>query len=335
MSDSISNPTLERPLSHADEECDRFLADALEGLGDHPKWLPSKYFYDQLGSQLFEQICEVEEYYPTRTEISIMRSKAADMAREIGVGAMLIELGSGSSTKTGWLLKELSRPLVYVPIDISREHLFQSAERIASEFRDIEVRPLHADFGSTLQLPEHETVVKKRVAYFPGSTIGNFRPADALALLRRVARMVGPGGGLLIGFDLVKSPAVLEQAYNDSAGVTAAFNLNLLTRLNRELGGDFALSQFEHQAVYNDALERVEMHLVSQSDQFVCLGGESISFAAGETIRTELSHKYRVDSFRELANKAGFELEQFWTDEQELFAVAYFGVGEVPESADP
>lgn len=306
-----------------DEE---FLADALEGLQAERKWLPSKYFYDQRGSQLFDQICELEEYYPTRTEIAIMHDHAAEMAQAIGSHAMLIELGSGSSIKTGWLLKEIERPLAYVPVDISGDHLYESAERIAEEFEDVEVLPLHADFAGSMKLPECETEVHRRVVYFPGSTIGNFRPHDARELLHRLAKLVGEGGGLLIGFDLVKSTETLEAAYNDSQGVTAAFNLNLLERMNAELGSDFAVDQFRHQAIYNAKLERIEMHLVSLQQQRVRLGDKVIEFERGETIRTELSHKYRKESFCELAADAGFAQSQVWTDSAEQFAVAYFTV---------
>jgi len=310
----------------ADRE--EFLQDALQGLGAVQKWLPSKYFYDQRGSQLFDQVCELKEYYPTRTEIAIMHDHAGEMAQAIGGSAMLIELGSGSSTKTGWLLKEITRPLAYVPVDISGDHLCESAERIADEFKDVEVLPLHADFSQDMRLPECETEIDRRVVYFPGSTIGNFRPNDARALLHRLAKLVGPGGGLLIGFDLVKSTETLEAAYNDSSGVTAAFNLNLLRRMNAELGSDFQLDQFQHRAIYNAELERIEMHLVSLEAQRVSLGSEDIDFEAEESIRTELSHKYRKESFCDLAADAGFELSRLWSDPANLFAVAYFDVPE-------
>lgn len=304
-----------------------FRRDLLAGLRSQPKRLPSKYFYDQRGSQLFDRICELEEYYPTRTEIEIMRAHAAAMADQIGPATMLIELGSGSSLKTGWLLEHLARPAVYVPVDISREHLHESAARIGDDFPDLEVCPLHADFSQPIEPPASETDVEQRVVYFPGSTIGNFPPQSAVLLLQRIARLVGEGGGLLIGFDLVKDPAVLEAAYNDSQGVTAAFNKNMLQRANKELDANFNLHEFKHLAFFNDEHHRIEMHLVSQSAQRVAIGNEEIKLAKNESIRTELSHKYSRDSFAALAAEAGFSETRLWTDSRDYFAVAYFTAG--------
>lgn len=304
----------------------QFHHDVVRGLRKSQKTLPSKYFYDQRGSQLFDRICEQPEYYPTRTEVGIMRAHGEEMAELIGPATMLIELGSGSSIKTGELLRHLPRPVCYVPVDISTEHLLQSAQRIEQDFADIEVTPISADFSAPFDLPQTATNIDRRVVYFPGSTIGNFRPHDATKLLANIALLVGKGGGLLIGFDLEKDRQTLETAYNDNAGVTAQFNKNLLRRMNEELEADFAFDQFEHCALYDDAKRRIEMHLRSKQTQQVTIGQERFDFAAGETIRTELSHKYRIDSFAELAGQAGFDPGQVWTDPQQLFAVGYYTI---------
>lgn len=312
---------------------EQFRRDVLRGLHAEQKQLPSKYFYDQRGSQLFDRICELPEYYPTRTEVAIMRAHAAEMAERIGPHAMIIELGSGSSMKTGWLLKSLPRPTCYVPVDISGTHLREAAARIADDFPDIEVEPLHADFSSEFNLPQVATKVARRVVYFPGSTIGNFRPEAARTLLARMAHLAGAGGGLLVGYDLVKSREVLEKAYDDAAEVTAAFNKNLLRRINRELDANFMLSRFHHRAVYNAKHQRIEMHLVSTAEQVVAIGPQEVPFARGETIRTELSHKYTIDAFAEMATASGFAPGTVWTDANALFAVAYYPVAEHPPSA--
>lgn len=304
----------------------QFRLDVLHGLRMSQKTLPSKYFYDQRGSQLFDRICEQSEYYPTRTEIAIMRKHAEQMAELVGPATMLIELGSGSSMKTGELLRHLPRPVCYVPVDISREHLLEAADRIAQQFPDIEVAPVSADFSTDFDLPETETNVDRRVVYFPGSTIGNFRPHDATKLLARIAALVGDEGGLLVGFDLHKDRQTLENAYNDAAGLTAGFNKNLLRRMNQELESNFSLDQFQHRAIYNDSMSRIEMHLVSNHSQQVKIGEDQIEFEAGETIRTELSHKYHIESFAQLAIQAGFDAGQVWTDPRELFAVGYYSV---------
>ncbi|WP_425395108.1 L-histidine N(alpha)-methyltransferase [Aeoliella sp.] len=317
-------------LSPAPSQCpsitsrEQFRSDVLAGLRAPQKVLPSKYFYDQRGSQLFDQICELPEYYLTRTEVGIMEEHAGEMGELIGPRSMLIELGSGSSMKTGWLLESTPLPLCYVPVDISGEHLLEAADRIAEQFTDIEVLPVCADFSAKFELPETETDIDRRVVYFPGSTIGNFRPEPARQLLAQIAELVGPGGGLLIGFDLAKDRQTLEAAYDDADNVTAAFNKNLLRRINQELDGDFSLDQFRHQAVYNESHSRVEMHLVSRTDQEVRIGKAQVPFSAGESIRTELSHKYRPDSFADLVQSAGFAPGQIWTDPKQLFAVGYY-----------
>ncbi|QDU58322.1 L-histidine N(alpha)-methyltransferase [Aeoliella mucimassa] len=315
--------TTELPLA-----IEEFLEDVLEGLSGEQKTLPSKYFYDRRGSLLFDQICELPEYYPTRTEVAIMQQHGQQMADRIGERAIVVELGSGSSMKTGALLSRLPKPTCYVPVDISGEHLYEAAERIAEAHDDVQVVPVHADFTQEFALPDAEFEPARCVAYFPGSTIGNFRPAAAEELLSRLSNLVGPGGGLLIGFDLIKDRRTLEQAYDDQQQVTAKFNLNLLRRINEELDGDFDLRAFTHRAVFNEEHHRIEMHLVSQADQTVHLAGRSIAFRQGETVRTELSHKYSVESFSEMASRAGFAAPTVWTDPSRLFAVAYFPVEE-------
>jgi len=297
--------------------------EVLRGLRRQSKELPPKLFYDERGSQLFDQICELEEYYPTRTEMAIMRAHALDMAMLIGPDCLLVEYGSGSSLKTHILLDHLIAPSGYVPVDISREHLLRSAERLALSYPGIEILPLWADYTAGFALPRPARPQARAVAYFPGSTIGNCHPHEAVRLLRQIAGLVGPGGGLLIGVDLRKDRATLELAYNDRAGVTAAFNLNMLARINRELGANFQLDQFRHRALYNEQSDRIEMHLVSQRGQLVDVGGVSIAFGAGESILTECSYKYSVESFGALARVGGFEITHVWTDPRRLFSVQY------------
>ena len=301
----------------------QFLADVLCGLAAPQKELPSKYFYDEAGSQLFEQICQLEEYYLTRAELAIMHRHAVDMAALLGRRCLLVEYGSGSSTKTRLLLDHLVEPVAYVPVDISCVHLWRSAGTLGREYPRIAVLPLCADFTRSVALPDIDSRPVRRVVYFPGSTIGNFTVGEALPLLRRTARLCGPGGGLLLGADLKKDPAVLHAAYNDARGVTAAFNLNLLARINRELGADFRLDQFWHYAPYNPREGRIEMHLLSRREQHVDIGGRRFFFAEGESIRTEYSYKYTLSELRALAAAAGFEVQQAWTDDAHSFSVLY------------
>jgi len=314
---------LDAAMPHLDQSPDRlqFLDDVLAGLREHPKRLPCKYFYDEAGSALFDRICDLPEYYPTRTERSIMASHAREMATAIGPEALVVEFGSGSSSKTRLLLDVLERPAAYVPVDISREHLLRSAAALRDEYPALEILPVAADFTAPIALPPTRLAPARRVVYFPGSTIGNFTEAGATALLRGVASICGRGGALLIGADLKKDSATLERAYDDSAGVTAAFNRNLLARMNRELGADFDLDQFDHNAVWVEESGRIEMHLVSRTEQAVCLDGEAIRFAAGEAICTEHSHKYTLDGFAGLGSTAGFAVRRVWTDEDGLFSV--------------
>ncbi|MEM9352569.1 MAG: L-histidine N(alpha)-methyltransferase [Planctomycetota bacterium] len=303
-----------------------FYDEVVEGLEQEQKSLPCKYFYDARGSQLFDQICELEEYYVTRTELSIMREYAGEMAEQIGPRVMLVEYGSGSSVKTRILLDHLHEPVAYVPVDISREHLEQSAANLSRLYPEVEVLPVCADFTEEFELPVSEDVATHNAVYFPGSTIGNFRPDEAQAMLERIVRLCGCGGGLLLGVDLQKDTATLESAYNDSEGVTAAFNLNLLTRINRELGADIVVDRFEHRAEYNSELNRIEIHLVSRCDQTVTVGDREFEFLAGESIHTENSHKYTVEGFAELAAAAGLTLRRHWSDSLNRFAVMHFAI---------
>jgi dimethylhistidine N-methyltransferase len=307
-------------LRDHEPERERFLADALAGLGRPQKTLPCKYFYDERGSALFDRICELPEYYPTRTELGILRRHAAAMAAAVGPRCLLVEYGSGSSTKTRLLLERLDQPAAYVPVDISREHLLRSAAALARRHPRVRVIPVCADFTQPFELPRVPRA-ERRVAYFPGSTIGNFAPPDARKFLTHVADQCGPGGALLIGVDLRKARTILEPAYDDAAGVTAEFNRNLLVRINRELGADFDPAAFDHLAFWNAAEGRVEMHLVSRREQAVRLGGRRIAFAAGESVHTENSYKYDLRDFAALARSAGFEVERVWTDEALLFSV--------------
>ncbi|MCG2633534.1 MAG: L-histidine N(alpha)-methyltransferase [Gammaproteobacteria bacterium] len=295
--------------------------EVLRGLRANPKTISPKFFYDAEGSQLFDQICELPEYYPTRTEIGLLEQYREEIASLIGTDTDLIELGSGSSTKIRVLIDAI-RPRVYMPLDISRDHLMKSAEAIAADHPWLQVNAICVDYTRPFDLPIPESG-HRRVAFFPGSSIGNFEPRAAERLLRQVAEMVSPGGGLLIGVDLKKPRAWLERAYNDSAGVTAAFNKNLLTRLNTDLDGTFDSEQFSHQAFYNTAAGRIEMHLRSEADQVVELADEQIPFAAGETIHTENSYKYSIEEFSELAAYGGFETIRSWQDDNSLFSLHY------------
>jgi dimethylhistidine N-methyltransferase len=298
---------------------DRFRADVLAGLARPRKRLPSKYFYDAEGSRLFDEITELDEYYPTRTELGIMRRHAGAMAERCGPRCLLVELGAGSLVKVRLLLDRLDRPAGYVPVDVSGDHLEAAAAALECDYQDLPILPVCADFTAAFPLPA--VPAARRVVYFPGSTIGNFDPSEADALLRGIARLVGRGGGLLLGVDLRKDVAVLEAAYNDRRGVTAAFNRNLLVRINRELGADFDPAAFIHRAFFNRERSRIEMHLVSRSAQKVWVGGAAFAFRAGETIHTENSYKYDLDELTRRAARCGLHIRQAWTDENEYFAV--------------
>jgi L-histidine Nalpha-methyltransferase len=316
--------TTAAPLSGSrPSSADGFLCDVLHGLRRRRKRLPCKYFYDDAGSALFDRICELDEYYLTRCELDLLRRHAGEMAEAAGPRAALIEYGSGSSLKTRLLLDQLREPAAYVPVDISGEHLNRSAARLRRRYPALPVLPVAADFTQPFELPPLPPPVGRRVVFFSGSTIGNFRPAEAARLLRQMARVCAPDGALPIAADFKKDRAVLEAAYNDSLGVTAAFNLNLLTRINRELHGDFVVEQFRHHAFYNARRGRMEMHLISLTKQTVHLGGAALSFAPGETIRTEYSYKYSPSDFADLAERAGLKVERMWTDEKRWFSAQW------------
>jgi dimethylhistidine N-methyltransferase len=301
----------------------RFLAEVLAGLQKSQKELPSKYFYDEKGSNLFERICGLDEYYVPRTEIAIMEDHIEDIIGLLGPRVLLIEYGSGSSTKTRILLDHLDEPAAYVPIDISREQLVSAAEELATIYPALEVLPVCADYTSDVDLPPLKRPSARKVVYFPGSTIGNFDLLPAKHFLEHIARVCGPGGGLLIGVDLKKDPGMLHSAYNDRQGVTAAFNINLLERINTELNSDFHPERFEHYAFYNARESRIEMHLVSLQDQSVRLNGMTIHFSKGESIWTESSYKFNLEEFQVLAAAAGFKVERTWTDERQWFSLQY------------
>jgi dimethylhistidine N-methyltransferase len=296
----------------------------LRGLGGAPKSIPCKFLYDARGSALFEAICCLPEYYPTRTEIAILEEKAGEIARQIGPHGRLVEFGSGASTKVRILLRALDRPAAYVPVDISREHLRDAAGSLAEDFPSLPVVAVCADYTRSFPLPPLPGPDGKRVGFFPGSTIGNFEPDAAVDFLANYARILGPGGEMLIGVDRKKDPGILNAAYNDSAGVTAEFNLNLLVRINRELDGDLDLNRFEHVAFYNQTEGRIEIYIRSLANQEAWIAGRPILFAKGELIHTEYSYKYSVLEFQALAARAGFNPVDTWTDPADLFSVHYF-----------
>jgi len=298
---------------------DSFREDVIAGLSRPLKVLPPKYFYDARGSRLFERICRLKEYYPTRSELALTRAHRGAIARFAGRGCALIEYGSGESRKSRLLIEAL-RPALYVPVDISAAALAAAAAKLRRRFPWLELRPVHGDFSRPLKIPVAEGS-GRRVVYFPGSTIGNLTPEEAQAFLRMSRSQVGSTGAMLIGVDLKKDTGVLHAAYNDAQGVTAAFNLNLLARINRELGGDFDLRGFRHYAFYNAPLGRIEMHLVAVARQAVRIGRLRFEFAAGDSIHTENSYKYSLEEFRALAQRAGFRAERTWLDRQERFAL--------------
>ena len=311
-----------------DPEADRFHDDVIAGLSRPQKTLPPKYFYDAQGCALFEAICGLPEYYLTRAELALMGTRVGEMARQIGPRCALIEYGSGSARKTRILMDAIG-PVAYVPIDIARVELAATAAEIAREFPRVRVLAVCADYSRLLALPELEGLdARRRVGYFPGSTIGNFTPAEAAAFLAIARGQIGAGGGLLIGVDLKKDPARLDAAYNDARGVTAAFNLNLLARINRELGADFDLAAFRHRAFYDEKHGRIEMHLESRTDQAVTIGGHALRLRKGETIHTENSYKYSVREFQQLAARAGLAPRECWTDSEDQFSVHYLTVAQ-------
>lgn len=312
---------LER-LQDLEPSRDEFRASVIAGLSAPRKTLPCKFFYDAEGSRLFDRICELPEYYPTRTEFRILEARAPKIARLLGPHARVVEFGSGAGTKIRLLLAALDRPAAYVPVDISRSHLLAAATELARDFPNLRVAPVCTDYTQPFALPAIPGLAPQiNAGFFPGSTIGNFTPEEAVAFLTRARRLLGPGSVLIIGVDLVKDEAVLNAAYNDAAGITDAFNLNLLHRINRELGGTFDVRGFTHHAFWNREDGRIEMHLVSRRRQTVEIGGHFFDFASGETIHTENSYKYTIDRFRALARKAGYVPSEAWTDAADLFSL--------------
>ena len=300
-------------------------AEAKEGLQQQQKTLPCKYFYDALGARLFEAITELPEYYPTRTELGIMSRAVHQMASVIGPHATLVEFGSGVGLKTQKLLDSLIEPAGCVLVDISRAALETSAHQLADRYDDMEIIAVCADYTQPLRLPRPHRPSSRTVAYFPGSTIGNFTHDEAVRFLQRVADLVGPGGGLLVGIDRKKDPSIIEEAYNDALGVTAAFNLNILRRLN-EIGADFDLGAFQHHAPYLHNEGRIEMRLISRVTQSARVGNTTVSFSAGEHIVTEHSHKYDLSQFEAMARASGFRLAEHWSDQREWFSVCFLEV---------
>ena len=317
LTSSLSSP--EVLLTDPDTIDDLVRRDVLDGLTTAPKTLPCKYLYDEAGSELFASICEVPEYYVPRTELAILRENLDEIASAIGEQVAIVEPGAGSGLKTRLLLDRL-QPAAYLPVDISGDYLLGVAEQLQEDYPSLAIEPVVGDFTRPFVLPELDDGVEP-VLYFPGSTVGNFTPEAATRLLGDWARLVGEGGRLLIGVDLEKDSAVLEAAYDDRDGVTAAFNKNLLVRINRELGGDFDVDAFRHEARYNDDRRRVEMHLVSDSEQTVCVDDAVIDFAEGESIHTENSHKFSLRRFADIAGKAGWDVTKVWTDDEALFSV--------------
>ncbi len=296
-----------------------------EGLSANPKYINPKYFYDEKGSELFDEITRLDEYYPTRTETGLLNRHAESIAEIAGRGKVVLEPGAGGCTKIRQLLPALE-PACYIPIDISRDYLFAAADELQREFSDTRILPIADDMQSSIELPPELDGIP-RMVFYPGSTIGNYTPEQAVGFLRHVRSTIGDEGGLLIGVDLQKDTDILHRAYNDAAGTTAAFNLNSLSHINTLTGADFDLSQFTHVAFYNEQDGRIEMHLESQQEQDVSLAGETIVFGAGERILTEYSYKYTLDGFARLASQADLVAQQHWTDDDGLFSLQYYSAG--------
>ncbi|MCY4548585.1 MAG: L-histidine N(alpha)-methyltransferase [Defluviicoccus sp.] len=321
------NQTRER-IRFRDEgpETDDFMAEVVENLSRERKTLPCKFFYDKTGSALFDRICELDEYYPTRTEIALLERHGGEFAELSGPACHVIEFGSGSSVKVKLLLDRLEEPAAYTAIDISRDHLIDATSALAGEFPELDVEAVWADYTQPLAMDREKENGGRRLGFFPGSTIGNFSPDEAQGFLERSAETIGAGGSMLIGVDLKKDEDTLIAAYNDREGVTAAFNANLLARINRELDGDFDLSGFSHDAVYNREHGRIEMHLVSERDQTARVGNRRFDFRAGETIHTENSYKYGIEQFQGMCREARYEPVRAWTDPDGMFSLHYLDV---------
>jgi dimethylhistidine N-methyltransferase len=314
------SPNVRELLSERFALDDEFSAAVLDGLSRPQKTLPCRFFYDARGSELFEEITRLPEYYPTRTETAILEANAAEMADGVGEASVLVELGSGSSLKTEILLAQLPRSCAYVPIDVSRAALDGATRRLGQRFPGLDVRPIVGDFAQPLAFAA-DLAERPKTGFFPGSTIGNLTPIEAGRLLAVLRTTLSPGGRLIVGVDLEKDARKLVLAYNDAAGVTAAFNLNLLARINREIGASFDLEAFRHEAIYNPRDGRIEMHLVSRRDQDVWIRGRRFRFRAGETIHTENSYKYAIRQFQDLARASGWLPRRVWTDASALFSV--------------
>ncbi len=310
-------------LTEQEQSATAELNEILQGLSLPQKALSPKFFYDERGSQLFDAICELPEYYLTRTELEIMRAHIDEIAALVGPEASLIEFGSGSSLKTRMLLERLDRLAAYVPVDISRKHLMAAAGSLAGDYPDVEVWPVLADFMQPFELPNPSVMPLRNIVYFPGSTIGNFSEEQAHSLLQVMHVEAGKDGALLIGVDLQKDTAVIERAYNDDTGVTAEFNLNMLSRINREFGANFNLDLFCHRAFYDHEHDRMEMNLISKCEQIVQIENATFHFEKGEALLTEHSHKYTLAQFRHMAERAGFLVDAVWTDPEQLFSVQY------------
>lgn len=305
-----------------------FSSEVLAGLSKQQKQIPPKFFYDGYGSKIFDQICELEEYYPTRTEMGILQQHCSDIANQIGEQSLIIEYGSGSSQKICLLLDAIKKPLAYMPIDISREHMLMASKKIAAKYPELDVLAVCADYTTEMILPSYvQPLIRKKVIFFPGTSIANLEPVEAVKLLKQSATIVGLGGGMFIGVDLRKDPQVLHAAYNDAKGVTAAFNLNLLVRMNRELEADFNLNSFNHYAFFNLKEGRIEMHLVSLKDQIVTVAGQKFKFIEGESIHTENSYKFSMEEVKDLSEECGFKLIKAWSDDSNYFSICYLSVG--------
>jgi L-histidine Nalpha-methyltransferase len=313
-----------QPSSAVPPATSDLLADIIAGLSSDPRALPCKYFYDERGAALFQKICELPEYYITRTEIDILDRYRAEIASQLGPNVELIGLGTGAGTKTRILVEALHKPAAYIPVDISEKQLRKSSALFRKIFPNLEILPVCADYLQPVTLPSLRYKAARNVVYFPGSTIGNFEPNEALEFLCRISNVSGRNGGLLIGVDLQKDQNVIEAAYNDKAGVTAEFNLNLLAHINRETGANFDLNRWQHRAIYNAEAGRIEMYLISAADQTICIQDREFRFRAGDKILTEHSYKHTPDGFIALARQAGFDFAKLWTDDARLFGVFYF-----------
>jgi L-histidine Nalpha-methyltransferase len=305
-----------------DPETEDILSEITKGLARPQKELPSKLFYDKKGSILFDQICNLQEYYLTRTEVAIINDNIEHIADSLGEDCLLIELGSGSSKKIRLLLENLKKPAGYIPIDISEEYLLNSVGTLAKDYPGLRIMPVSADYTKSFTLPAFNFRYSKIVVYYPGSTIGNFSPDEAYQFLKRISRIAGPNSGLLIGVDLVKDKRILHRAYNDESGVTANFNLNILRRINDEIGSDFNLNEWRHNAFYNSEENRIEMHLESRSKQLIQINGTRVKVAKGESILTEYSYKYTLEAFSDLVSDF-YKVETVWTDRENLFSIHY------------